>query len=125
VTFASHRASDETNREFLACADNWFRPTMLKTGPDGALYIADMYRQVLEHPEWFPAFIQPRLDIRAGADQGRLYRVYPANATLRKVSRLDTLDAAGLAAALDSPNGWQRDTAQRLLVEGRHVAAAV
>src|SRR6185436_3301855 len=117
VSFTSHRAADETNREFLACADNWFRPTMLKTGPDGALYIADMYRQVLEHPEWIPAFIQPRLDIRAGADKGRIYRVYPVTATLRKCPRLDPLDAAGLAAALDSPNGWQRDTAQRLLVE--------
>ncbi|HYV29838.1 MAG TPA: PVC-type heme-binding CxxCH protein, partial [Candidatus Binatia bacterium] len=116
ISFTSHRASDEARREFLASADNWFRPTMLKTGPDGALYIADMYRQVLEHPEWIPAHILPRLDLRAGADQGRLYRVYPTGATLRKIPRLDQLDTAGLVAALDSPNGWQRDTAQRLLV---------
>ncbi len=116
VTFTSHRASDETNSEFLASADNWFRPIMLKTGPDGALYIADMYRQVLEHPEWIPAHIKPRLDLRAGEDKGRLYRVYPANAAPRKIPRLDQLDITNLVAALDSPNGWQRDTAQRLLV---------
>ena len=51
VSFTSHRAPDEQDREFLASTDNWFRPTMLKTGPDGALYIADFYRFVLEHPE--------------------------------------------------------------------------
>ena len=52
VTFTSQRADDERESEFLASSDNWFRPTMIKTGPDGALYIADMYRFVLEHPEW-------------------------------------------------------------------------
>ena len=44
ATFRGHRGPDELDREFLASSDNWFRPTMLKTGPDGALWIADMYR---------------------------------------------------------------------------------
>jgi putative membrane-bound dehydrogenase-like protein len=117
VSFTSHRAPDEKDSEFLASADNWFRPTMLKTGPDGALYIADMYRLVIEHPEWIPDDVKNRLDLRAGHDKGRIYRVYPASAQLRKIPRLDQLDAAGLVEALDNPNGWQRDTAQRLLVE--------
>jgi len=116
VTFTSHRAPDETNSEFLASTDLWFRPTMLKTGPDGALYIADMYRLVIEHPEWIPKWMQQRLDLRAGWDKGRIYRVFPEGATLRKIPNLARLDNAGLVAALDSPNGWQRDTAQRLLV---------
>ncbi len=124
VTFTSHRAGDETNREFLASADNWFRPTMLKTGPDGALYVADMYRQVLEHPEWIPVFIQPRLDLRAGADKGRIYRIFPVGATLRRGPRLDLLETTDLTAALESANGWQRDAAQRLLVERGDRAAA-
>jgi putative membrane-bound dehydrogenase-like protein len=124
VTFTSRRAADETNGEFLASADNWFRPIMLKTGPDGALYIADMYRQVLEHPEWIPAHIKPRLDLRAGEDKGRIYRVSPVSATLRKIPRLDTLDTSSLVAAIDSPNGWQRDTAQRLLLHRADAAAA-
>ncbi|HZO85989.1 MAG TPA: PVC-type heme-binding CxxCH protein, partial [Verrucomicrobiae bacterium] len=50
VSFRSSRAKDEQQSEFLASSDHWFRPTMLRTGPDGALYIADMYRLVLEHP---------------------------------------------------------------------------
>src|SRR5437667_12348650 len=90
---------------------------MSKTGPDGALYVADMYRLVLEHPQWIPEDRKKRLDLRAGADKGRIYRVFPANATLRKIPRLDQLDTAELVAALDSPNGWQRDTVQRLLPE--------
>jgi len=63
VTFTSHRAADEQDREFLASSDNWFRPTMLKTGPDGALYIADIYRRVIEHPEYFPDELKNRPDL--------------------------------------------------------------
>jgi len=54
VTFTSRRPDDEQQSEFLALRDNWFRPTQIKTGPDGALYIADMYRQVIEHPQYIP-----------------------------------------------------------------------
>ncbi len=117
ATFRSRRASDEQDREFLASTDNWFRPTMLKTGPDGALYIADMYRLVIEHPEYFPEELKTRPDLRAGDDKGRIWRVYPEDKPPRKVPRLDKLDATGLIAALESPSGWQRDTAQRLLTE--------
>lgn len=117
TTFKSHRAAGEEESEFLASTDNWFRPTMTKTGPDGALYIADMYRLVIEHPEWIPADRQKRIDLRAGADKGRIYRVHPEGAKLRPVPNLAKMNTKELVAALDSPNGWQRDTAQRLLVE--------
>jgi putative heme-binding domain-containing protein len=117
VSFTSHRAAGETNSEFAASADPWFRPTMLKTGPDGALYVADMYRLVIEHPEWIPKWVQGRLDLRAGSDKGRIYRIAPKSPIRRPIPNLARLDTAGLVAALDSPNGWQRDTAQRLLVE--------
>jgi putative membrane-bound dehydrogenase-like protein len=117
VSFTSHRAPDELQSEFLASTDNWFRPTMMKTGPDGALYIADMYRQVIEHPEWIPEDFQKSVNVRAGDDKGRIYRVYPVGAKPRTISHLDRLDTSGLVAAMESPNGWQRDTVQRLLVE--------
>lgn len=116
VTFTSHRAAGETNFEFFASSDNWCRPVFVKFGPDGALYVADMYRYVIEHPEWIPERMQKRLDLRAGDTLGRIYRVSPAGATLRPGPRLDRLDTAGLVAALDHPSGWQRDTAQRLLL---------
>src|SRR5262249_18406532 len=103
--------------EFLSSSDNWFRPTMTRTGPDGAFYVADMYRQIIEHPQWIPMDAQQSLDLRAGAEMGRIYRVYPEGATLRKIPRLDKLDTAGLVGGIERPNGWQRDTAQRLLVD--------
>jgi putative membrane-bound dehydrogenase-like protein len=117
VTFTSRRAADEERSEFLASSDNWTRPTSIRVGPDGALWVADMYRQVIEHPEWIPREWQQRLDLRAGHDMGRLYRVYPVGIRPRPAPRLDRLDGPALAAALDSPSGWQRDTAQQLLVE--------
>ncbi len=124
ATFTSHRADDEQTSEFLASADNWFRPTTLKTGPDGALYIADMYRAVLEHPQWIAPETQARLDLRAGEDKGRIYRVVPADRPARRIPDLSKLDTAGLVDALESPSGWQRAMAQRLLIQGEDTAAA-
>jgi putative membrane-bound dehydrogenase-like protein len=123
VTFTSRRAADEQTSEFLASSDNWFRPTMIQTGPDGALWVADMYRYVIEHPQWIPKEWQAKLDLRAGHDKGRIYRVYPVGKTPRPIPRLDKLDVAGLVAALDSPSGWQRDMAQMLLVRRANLSA--
>jgi putative membrane-bound dehydrogenase-like protein len=116
MTFRGYRGPNDANREFVASSDNWFRPTMLKTGPDGALWIADMYRAVIEHPEWIPDDWEKRLDLRAGSDQGRIYRVYPLGKKLRAIPRIDKLDTSQLVAAMESPSGWQRDTVQRLLL---------
>jgi putative membrane-bound dehydrogenase-like protein len=120
VTFTSHRAPDEQQSEFLASSDNWTRPTSIQTGPDGALWVADMYRQVIEHPEWIPKDWQERLDLRAGADKGRIYRVYPMGKKPRAIPRLDKLSTAELVAALDTPNGWQRDLVQQMLIQKKN-----
>ncbi|MDR3623337.1 MAG: dehydrogenase, partial [Paludisphaera borealis] len=117
------RAPGEADREFLASSDNWFRPTQMKTGPDGALWIADMYRAVIEHPQWIPPEIQRTIDLRAGSKEGRIYRVVPVDRKPRPIDRLDRLDVSGLVAALESPNGWRRDTAQRLLLHKQDPAA--
>jgi putative membrane-bound dehydrogenase-like protein len=119
ASFRGLRGPNESDREFLASSDNWFRPTMLKTGPDGALWIADMYRAVIEHPEWIPDDWEQKLDLRAGSEQGRIYRVYPIDKKPRKIPHLDKLNTSGLVTALESPSGWQRDTAQRLLLHRR------
>lgn len=115
--FSSRRDPGEKDREFLASTDNWFRPTMVRTGPDGALYVADMYRFVLEHPEWIAPEMLARLDLRAGTDKGRIYRVVPDGKPRRPLPNLTRLEPPALAAAHDHPGGWQRDTAQRLLVD--------
>jgi putative membrane-bound dehydrogenase-like protein len=116
VTFTSQRPPDEQQSEFLASSDNWFRPTTIATGPDGALWIADMYRYVIEHPEWIPKDWQAKLDLRAGHDKGRIYRVVPVGKMPRAMPRLDKLSLAVLAKQIHSPNGWTRDMVQQMLV---------
>jgi putative membrane-bound dehydrogenase-like protein len=116
ATFVGMRDKDEATSEFLASSDNWFRPVHALTGPDGGLWIADMYRFLIEHPRWIPAEDLAHIDPRAGSGLGRLYRVLPADTPPRPWPRLDRLDSAGLVAALDSPSGWQRDMATQLLL---------
>ena len=123
VTFTSRRAKGEEKSEFLASSDNWFRPTMTKTGPDGALYVADMYRLVIEHPQWIPPTMQSRVNLREGADRGRIWRVFPKGSKLRKAPILETKSAKELVSLLDSPNGWQRDTVHRLLLDRKDPSA--
>ena len=115
--FTSRRAEGEEHSEFLASTDNWFRPVTVKTGPDGALYVADMYRFVLEHPEWISPEMQDRLDFRAGSDKGRIYRITPEGKPRRPIPNLSKLTTIELVNAMNSLNGWQRDRVQQLLVE--------
>jgi putative membrane-bound dehydrogenase-like protein len=123
LSFTSRRAQTEEQSEFLTSTDNWFRPTQIKTGPDGALYVADMYRMVIEHPQWIPIEWQQRLDLRAGQDKGRIWRVAPADKQLRAVFRLNKLSIPQLVAALSHANGWQRDLAQQLLIDRADASA--
>jgi putative membrane-bound dehydrogenase-like protein len=123
VTFSGRRAADETASEFLAGTDNWCRPVQVRTGPDGALWVVDMYRLVIEHPQWIPPEDLAKLDVRAGSTMGRIYRVYAKDRKPRPIVRLDKLDTAGLVAALDTPNGPQRDLVQQMLVWKQDKAA--
>lgn len=116
VAFTSRRHGSEQESEFLASTDNFFRPTSVRTGPDGALWVVDMYRFVIEHPEWIPIKFRLTLDLRAGSDKGRIYRIYPVDQPPRPIAKLADANLASLVAALDSPNGPQRDMAQQLLV---------
>ncbi len=105
-TIAARRHPAEGTSDFLASTDRWFRPVMARTGPDGALYVVDMYRAVLEHPEWIPADMARRMQLRGGETMGRIWRV----ARIGQQSRRSEITLA-------SANGWARDTAQRLAVE--------
>jgi putative membrane-bound dehydrogenase-like protein len=127
ASFKSRRAIDEDRSEFLASSDNWFRPTTIRVGPDGALWVADMYRETIEHPEWIPDDWEKRLDLRAGHDRGRIYRVYPVGVKPRVVPRFDRLSAHELVALFESPGGTVRDMAQQRLMElqDRSVAEAL
>jgi putative membrane-bound dehydrogenase-like protein len=117
ATFAGVRAPTEQNSEFYASADNWSRPVDVKNGPDGALWVVDMYRMIIEHPKWITADRLARIDPRAGANKGRIYRVVPEDKPARPWPNLTKMSPSELVAALDSPGGWQRDLVQFMLVE--------
>ena len=123
VTFTARRAAGEETSEFFASTDSWCRPVQVRTAPDGSLWVIDMYRFVIEHPRWISPDRLRTLDVRAGADKGRIYRIVPENAPLRPTPRLGDLPTPDLAAALDTPNGTVRDTVQRLLVHRADRAA--
>jgi putative membrane-bound dehydrogenase-like protein len=123
ITFGGRRARDEQTSEFLASTDNWCRPVQVRTGPDGAIYVVDMYRYVIEHPRWISPERLAHLDVRAGDDKGRIYRIYRENAPPRKVPRIDGLNAAQLAELLESPSGTLRDQVQMRLAERKDATA--
>ncbi len=123
LSFKTHRAVDETASEFLASTDNWFRPVEVRTGPDGALWVVDFYRFVVEHPKWIPAERLKELDPRAGANLGRIWRVFPTGQRPRPIRDLTKPSPPQLAEVLDSPNGVERDLAHRWLVQN-HAAAS-
>ena len=127
VTFRVRRAPGEETAEFLRSYDNWFRPTTLRVAPDGSLWVADMYRRVIEHPQYFYEGNFQILRPREGDDRGRIWRVFrrggdePArHADLGSEGR----DSEGsrprnLVEHLESPNGWWRDIAHQELVRRR------
>jgi putative membrane-bound dehydrogenase-like protein len=115
VTFASTPA--EEGKEFLASRDPWFSPVNLEIGPDGALYVVDMYRAVIEHPDWMPEELRQRPDLREGSDRGRIYRIVPQDFRRPVGPRLSSKSSEELVELLAHPNAWWRGTAARLLLE--------
>lgn len=115
-TFRSDRPEAEKQQEYLASSDPWFRPVQARTGPDGAIWIVDMYRFVIEHPIWIPPATLAELDTRAGADRGRIYRIRPQHSTLRPVQNLSRMQGAELAGCMQTPNGTVRDLVQQLIL---------
>ncbi len=118
ATFLAHRV--EQKKEFLASTDPWFHPVNFATGPDGALYIVDFYRQWVEHPGYVPEKMRDQIPWRTGAEHGRIWRVR-STATRPKYPgsnlAFDRATPKQLAGFLEHTTGWWRDTAQRLLIE--------
>ena len=115
--FCASRAFEDSDREFLASRDPSFRPVGLETGPDGALYLLDMQREVIEHPDYIPQKVRDSLDLRAGQDRGRIHRITPRGGAPRRFPRLSAMTPAQWVRHLGDPNPWVRGTAQRLLHE--------
>lgn len=112
-----HRPADFDEREFLASTDGWFRPVNLETGPDGALYVVDMYREIIEDYSAIPRYLQQQYGLEKGGQHGRIWRVVAGDAPEPSPLRLSNASDDELVSAIEHPNAVWRQTAQRLLVE--------
>ena len=113
----------ENDREFLASKDIWFRPVQFANGPDGCLYVVDMYRELIEGAAFLPPQLLKFVDLAGGADKGRIWRIVPEKFERPKMPQLGKATTEELVKVLESPNGWTRDTAARLLYERQDKAA--
>lgn len=105
-------------KEFLSSTDEWFRPVFLQHGPDGALYVADMHRKVIDHPAYVPEESRHLLDFESGKADGRIYRIVSkekAGTPLNTTPWQFTADK-DLVTALLSQNEWQQQTAFQIIL---------
>jgi glucose/arabinose dehydrogenase len=117
-TLRARKAYDKG--EFLASTDERFRPVYLSNAPDGTFYIVDMYRGILEHRNSLTLYLRDHIlarKLEQPTGFGRIYRVVHDTTRRDTSAALSTASPTQLVAALSHPNGWWRDTAQRLLVE--------
>lgn len=118
VTYTASRVYQQ--KEFLASTDSWFRPVNMYIGPDGALYVIDYYRKIIEHPEWMAEEVIQSGELYDGTEKGRIYRITPTgtkSVDQPKALRLGDASIEQLVEALANPNIWWRRNAQRLLLD--------
>lgn len=113
--------------EFLVSTDEIFRPVNVHMGPDGAVYVVDMYHGIIQHHKHLTTYLRKQAESR-GLDKvtqhGRIYRIVHKSRPLDKGPDLRDAALPVLIETLSHPNGWYRDTAQRLIVD-RAPAGAV
>ncbi len=114
--------------EFMTSTDERFRPVNLFNGPDGALYVVDFYRGIIQHRIYVTSFLRKQIDDRGlakGIGLGRIWRIVPEGTPPAKFNvGLAKASNSELVEKLSDANGWVRDTAQRLLVERRDPSVA-
>ncbi|OJY92087.1 MAG: dehydrogenase [Sphingobacteriales bacterium 44-15] len=110
-------------REFLASIDERFRPVNLHNGPDGAIYVVDMYRGIIQHRTYLTSYLKKEIEKRGlttPLNCGRIYKVAPAGKTVKPV--LMPHEPLALVNLLKDKNGWIRDKAQQMLVDGKMIS---
>jgi mono/diheme cytochrome c family protein/glucose/arabinose dehydrogenase len=111
------------HKEFLASTDERFRPVSLYDGPDGALYVLDMYRGIIQHKTYLTPYLKNEIKSRNLTNPlncGRIYRIVPAGQ--HPTATVIGNEPAQLLALLSSPNGWLRDKAQQLIIDHHYTA---
>ena len=115
------RPAGEEKSEFLTSSDIWFHPIHLSIGPEGAIYIADFYREIIEDYSAIPRYLQQQYGLDDGRDHGRVWRLVHNDMPVAQSPNLAKLNNTVLGRELFSPRFWRRQTARRLLIE-RHKA---
>jgi mono/diheme cytochrome c family protein/glucose/arabinose dehydrogenase len=106
--------------EILASTDERFRPVNMLPAPDGTLYVVDMYRGVVQEQIYWTDFLRDYINARdlvSPVNRGRIWRIVHETTKREQKPALSKAPAGTLVKTLSHPNGWWRDTAQRLLVE--------
>ncbi len=109
--------SPQQGFEFLACSNEWFRPVSMIQGPDGGLWVIDMCRAVIEHPEFMPPELRNRADLVWGKEKGRIWRIRREALAPKKNPLANPAKPADWVAQLGSDEGWVRHAAFRLLLQ--------
>jgi len=106
-------------KEFLSSLDERFRPVTLYDGPDGALYVVDMYRGIIQHKTYITDYLKNEIKSRQLTEPlsyGRIYKIVPKQKqVVANVSMPANPDS--LVRLLQHPNGWIRDKAQQMIVD--------
>jgi len=118
--FTLEATDPNSGREFMASTDERFRPVHGTMGPDGALYIADMYHGIVQHGSYMTPYLKEQT-LERGLDLpvhlGRIWRIVPKDWEPEPFPKLAEESNTELISRLSHPDGWHRDMAQRLLVE--------
>jgi len=123
LTFESTKTSAEQawdNKEFISSTDEGFRPVNLFNGPDGAMYIVDMHRGIIQHKAFISQYLTQHLaekKLDTLQNQGRILKVVSKENALNIVPDLSKASPKELVSFLGSANGWLRDQAQQLLIQ--------
>lgn len=117
----THLANANHKSEFIRSTDPNFRPINMVTAPDGTLYIVDMHRGIIQQGNWTKpkSYLRSVID-KYGLDKniqhGRIYRLVHKDFKRGPKPNMIGASPAELVKHLSHPNGWWRDTAQKILV---------
>lgn len=107
--FRPYQSSFETEdiSRVVKTDDQWFRPVDIKAGPDGGIYVADMYEQRIDHSSHYAG--------RIDRSSGRIYRLHrktKPRSLPKGTSRIDlaTLPNQQLIPMLGAVNRSTRQT---------------
>ncbi|GAB4042887.1 DUF7133 domain-containing protein [Spirosoma litoris] len=112
-------------KEFIASTDEGFRPVNLFTGPDGAMYIVDMHRGIIQHKAYISQYLTEQLAAKkldTLQNAGRILKVTSKTIKPNTVPDLSKASSAQLVALLSHPNGWLRDRSQQLLIQKKDLS---